>query len=1159
MIDQAAPSYVPLKCQTHYSILRSTVKVEALISHALKNNHHFLGICDLNTLSGFHEFYRLARANGIKPVIGATIDVFDAPPPGVNMQNGVNHRVSLLCKNYKGLLNLFKILNIGHTRTNGRDAQGRMKFQDRFFVTSREIFEYNENLICLLPNVSSFTHRLSVMKAGLWSDALLSDYIKTFGADRLYFEIWKDSIPREDEANLMLLELAKKRGVKITAATNCQYLSKDEHDKSFAAIYAFRSDLTFFDARIKVAGTGLFHFKSSDEMSKIFSHIKGALETTRDIAFECNVELPDAGPKMPRFAVPQGFSEDDYLAFQTREALSNLKPPNAGVYSERLEYELEIIKKLNFSGYFLIVADIIDHARAVEVPIGPGRGSACSSLVCYLLKITRIDPVKNKLMFERFMNPDRVKMPDIDVDFASSGRYKIIEYLSLKYGRNNVAQIITFNHFKHKALMGALLKILGTPEKTVKTMSLTLDTVLRENSSASFNEFFMRLPKEVKADPTLSKFCEIAAPLLNNIRQTSIHAGGLIVSPLPLDHNLPLHTPNDEVSVAALDMNALESMGYLKIDLLGINALEKIEEVKNMVKKTRGLDINIDEIEENDKKTFELISSGETYGIFQLETNLFRKYLPRLKVSNHDELAAALALIRPGPIKGMVIDQYVMRKGGAKFSYSLPRMKDILEDTYGLMIYQEQIMMIATSIFGYSFSEADVLRDIMSKKRVERMYDEKVVFMKRAAKKKIDEKTAIEVFSLISKFGEYGFNKAHSVAYSRIAYIMAYLMANFTLEYMTALLNSDIKNSGPEFNMKINFLRKRKIPVNPIDVNHSDLFYAIEKIGDASGIRTGFLVVPGLSSVSVTEIVSERNKNGPYLGIVDFAQRLVSVSSRLKINEIEALVAAGAFAGISEGRTKERMISDIRDMIFNKRRVNKFEKNEAAGQTSFLNPPGESAAESQASMFIPSESQSQAFEQLNFQKDIFKHLIVSPVKSFSAGARDADRGESSVYGQIVDFNPAVMEMTLSDPYEPSASILKIYVPEKLAAKVAKLSKGDVVFVDYSAEDDKFPIGENNSGTASNKILVADDIISYREAKLDFKVYIKINEPDVDPAVFPRIKHLTDLHAGELPLFIKSGSFLIATNKKVDFSEKFIRDINSIDKIAGKVEIYIHYK
>jgi len=377
---------------------------------------------------------------------------------------------------------------------------------------------------------------------------------------------------------------------------------------------------------------------------------------------------------------------------------------------------------------------------------------------------------------------------------------------------------------------------------------------------------------------------------------------------------------------------------------------------------------------------------------------------------------------------------------------------------------------------------------------------------------------------------------------------------------MVALLNSDIKSSGPELNMKINFLRKRKIPVFNIDVNHSALYYCIEKAGDAEGIRTGFLVIGGLSNVSVGEIVSERTKNGPYLGIVDFAQRLVSVSSRLKINEMESLVRAGAFESISEGRTKERMISDIRDMIFNKRRVNKFEKNEAAGQTSFLKPSDEFTADVQSGgRFIPSESQSQAFEQLNFQKDIFMHLAVAPVKSFSSGAKDAERGESSVYGQITDFNPAVMEMTLSDPYEPSASILKIYIPEKLAAKVGKLSKGDVVFVDYSAEDNKFPIGENNFNAACNKILVAGDIISYREAKLDFKVYIKINDAEVDPAVFPQIKHLTDLHAGDLPLFIKAGSFLIATNKKVDFSEKFIRDINSIDKIAGKVEIYIHYK
>ncbi len=647
-------SYVPLKCQTDYSILRSCVKIDELVAFAVARSHSYMAICDLNTVSGYYDFYIKCRRSGIKPIIGASVDICD-----IIGQRRINHRVTLYCKNYGGLLNLFKIINAVNLLSAGDNHRPQV-------ISSDTVLKYNQGLLCAFPNVLSAPYKLFSAQAAGQADEFIKRYIDSFGSDRLYFELWKDSVAREDEANLLFLELAKKYPVKPAAVNNCQYLLPQDRLKGFAAVYAMRNELDFKTACSKLGGAGDFHFKSSQEMSKAFAHIQSALENAKDLAFCCNVEINPEGFLIPGYAVSEGFTQHGYLDFLTRNRLGALKDINREVYEHRLSAELDIIEKLNFSSYFLIVWDLVNYARKSDVPVGPGRGSACSSLVCYLLDITKIDPIEYQLTFERFLNPGRVKMPDIDIDFASSKRYKIIDYAVEKYGKDRVAQIITFSHFKHKALFNSLAKVLELSDNLIKNILPLFNRAVSENPGILFSDIFNNtiLNKYYNSESKVRLLCELSLPLLNNIKQASIHAGGIVISPSDLFDNLPLAKPNGAINVTAVEMNVLNELGYLKIDLLGINALEKIEQARSAVIKYRGIAIDIDKIPLDDKKTYELISAGETYGVFQLETPLFRKFLPQLKPGGIKELAAAIALIRPGPIQAHVLGEYAMRKSG---------------------------------------------------------------------------------------------------------------------------------------------------------------------------------------------------------------------------------------------------------------------------------------------------------------------------------------------------------------------------------------------------------------------------------------------------------------------------------------------------------------
>jgi len=1147
--------YVPLKCQTHYSVLRSCVKIDELIEFARSCGHRFLAICDHNTLSGYYEFYKKCSANGIKPIIGVSVDLSEARSAS---GSGISHRITLYCKNNKGLLNLFRILNkINLSENSSGAAKNIQPFGNDI------IFEYSEGLICSFPSVSSMIYKLAASEKNVLAEKVIGDYLNVFGAERLYFELWKDGVAREDEANLLFLQYSKKYGIKPLAVNNCQYLNQFDRFNGFAAAYAIRNSVDLETARARVSNSGHFHFKSDEEIREAFSHIAVAVENAYELAFSCNVEAERPGFLIPEYVVPEGFTQSAYLSFLAKNSLETLKDVNLEVYLQRLERELKIIDELNFSSYFLCVRDIVKYARDNGIPVGPGRGSACSSLTCYLLDITRIDPIENQLMFERFMNPGRVKMPDIDIDFASSKRYAIIDYIAKKYGKNRVAQIITFNHFKQKALFNALCKIMNVGENLVKDITPLFNRIVSENPEMPFVDIFKNgiLNKFYLNEKKISELCAIAPALLNNIRQASIHAGGIVISPNDISQCMPLARPNGEINVTALDMNALNELGYLKIDLLGINALEKIELIKEAILKSSGVDIDIEKMPLDDKKTFELISCGETYGIFQLETPLFRKFLPRIAPGDIKELAIAIALIRPGPIQGNIVQEYVLRKSGrSSVIYQLEAMKDILKETRGLIVFQEQIMRIATDVFGYDHSEADIFREIMSKKAGDKIEDERSRFIERAKRKKIDAGKASEIFELIAKFAQYGFNKAHSAAYSRVAYYMAYYMANYPLEYIMALLNNDIRNRGVEYNIKINFLRRCRIGVYPLDINKSTPYYSVENNSGQKGIRHGFLTIAGISLHSVEAMVAEREKNGFFLSADDFSSRMLVSGSKIKINELESLVKLGAFDSIASSMSRERIISTFQQTLFSKK--NAAGRNESIGQITFSGNRAAPLSGPGLRKFMPPAKTSSELFLDSERAAVLKHINLSSISKFIRDSSiNNESGRRLSFGEIVSYDPVLTNLLVKDPFDAIGEYaFKLMVPEALMNKINLFSAGITVFFEFETKKGVTFISDDNLESVSPGMIHSlISITSYQEASFNFRAYVKINMSDVDSQQLTLVKRITERHSGSIPLYIKTNLFTIATNKKVNFSESFIREIKSVEKLSANVEIYIDYK
>ncbi|MBZ4656344.1 MAG: polymerase alpha subunit [Thermoanaerobacter sp.] len=915
--------FVHLHVHSEYSLLDGSCRIKDLIAKTKELNMKAIAITDHGVMYGVIDFYKEAVAQGIKPIIGC--EIYVAPRSMQDREYGIdneNYHLVLLAKDMTGYKNLMKIVTVASIE--GFYYKPRV---DREFLK-----EHSEGLIalsaCLAGEVPSYILRGEYEKAK--EAALFYDSI--FGRGNFYLELQDHGILEQQKVNKELIRLSKETGIPLVATNDVHYLKKKDA-KAHEVLLCIQTGKTIDDEDRMSFPTDEFYLKSPEEMENLFSCCKEAIENTEKITDMCNVEFEFNKTKLPKYDLPEGVDSYEYLRNLCYEGLyKRYKNPSKEVI-ERLDYELSVIKQMGYVDYFLIVWDFIKFAKDNGIMTGPGRGSAAGSLVAYTLGITNIDPIKYNLLFERFLNPERVSMPDIDSDFCYERRQEVIDYVVKKYGKDNVAQIITFGTMAARAVIRDVGRALNYPYAEVDVIAkmipfelgMTIDKALSLNP-----ELKARYENEEK----VKQLIDISRSLEGLPRHASTHAAGVVISKEPLVNYVPLQKNEDSI-VTQFPMTTLEELGLLKMDFLGLRTLTVIRDTIEMVEKNRGVTIDFDSMEYDDPKVYELISKGETEGVFQLESSGMKQFMTELKPKNLEDIIAGISLYRPGPMDQ--IPRYLANKNHPEsIVYDHPLLKPILDVTYGCMVYQEQVMQIVRDVAGYSLGRADLVRRAMAKKKMDVMEqerknfiygmvdDEGNVIVPGALRNGLDEATANKLFDEMLDFANYAFNKSHAAAYAVIAYQTAYLKRYYPVEFMAALLNSFVDNLD-KVAFYVQVCRKMGIKVLPPDINESDSYFTVVE----DKIRFGLSAVKNVGLNMTMEIVSERERNGKFKSVVDFFERMQD--SQLNKKAVESLIKAGAFS--SFGVRRSQLLSAYDKLMEN---IKKNRNNNLNGQISLF-------------------------------------------------------------------------------------------------------------------------------------------------------------------------------------------------------------------------------
>ncbi|MFZ0214125.1 MAG: DNA polymerase III subunit alpha [Candidatus Acidiferrales bacterium] len=880
--------FVHLHLHTDYSLLDGACEIGELTAEAARRKMPAVAVTDHGNLFAAANFFHEAATHGVKPIIGC--EVYVAPDShknkGANAERS-NHLV-LLCENDEGYRNLIQLVSTG--------------FLEGFYYKPRIDHEllakHSRGLIalsaCLRGEVTE--HILEERHEQARASAYRLQEI--FGKQNFFLEVQDQGLDVDKRVNQGVVRLAKESGIPLVATNDCHYLTKsDAHAQE--VLLCIQTGKTMSDTSRMRFATDQFYFKTAEEMAQVFRELPDALSRTVAIAERCHVKIERVQNPFPVFQVPEGATTDSYFERVAREGFAQRVPQleklakenrlryPLPVYEQRLFNEIEMIKKMQFSGYFLIVWDFIRYARAQGVPVGPGRGSAAGSLVSYALRITDVDPLQYDLLFERFLNPERISMPDIDIDFCMRRRGEVIDYVRQKYGQENVAQIITFGTMAAKAALKDVGRALDMPygevDRLAKLVPNQLNISLEDALSGS-----SPLAVQRDSDERVKELIEVALRLEGLARHASTHAAGVVISPRPLTDIVPLYRSTREEITTQYDMNALERIGLLKMDFLGLTTLTVLNDTVGLIQQNRGLDLTLSELPLDDKETYAIFGKADTTGIFQFESHGMREILRRYQPARLEDLTALNALYRPGPIQGGMIDDFIARKHGKKkVSYDLPELAEILSETYGVILYQEQVMQIANRLAGFSLGEADILRRAMGKKKREEMAAQREKFLAGCAVRKVPAKKAEKIFDLMAEFAGYGFNKSHSCAYALLAYQTAYLKAHFPVEFMAALLTSETGNTEKVVKY-INECRGMGIRVLPPDVHQSSLYFT--PIGE--DIRFGLAAIKNVGENTAKAICDVRAERGNFTDVYGFCSAIEPRFLNRRV--LESLVKAGA-------------------------------------------------------------------------------------------------------------------------------------------------------------------------------------------------------------------------------------------------------------------------
>jgi DNA polymerase-3 subunit alpha len=914
--------FTHLHVHSHYSLLDGLPKIDQLLDYALEMKMDSLALTDHGNIYGAVEFFKKAQEKGIKPIIGSefymALEKMSDKRPNIDDKR---YHLVLLVKNKEGYRNLVKLITKAHL--------------DGFYYKPRIdeelLAQHSEGLICLSACITGKIPRLILAKKIEEAEKTALRYQGIFGKDSFYLELQHHPHSNDQKTvNKGLLSLSKKLDIPLVATNDVHYLKKEDAEAQDILMLINTGSDPNDPERLTLKADD-FSLRSQEEMIRDFKDIPEAIENTQKIADLCNFQLELGKVKLPQFTVPTGETPEEYLEKLCQKGLKNKFGENISQeVSERLKYELSIIKQTGFASYFLIVQDFVNWAKENRIVVGPGRGSVGGSLVAFLLNITNVDPLKYDLLFERFLNPDRISLPDIDLDFTDRRRDEVIRYVSQKYGHDKVAQIITFGTMAARAVVRDVGRAVGYTysycDRVAKMipfgMSLA-DTMKRVTEFRSLYE----------SDPQAKKLIDAAKKLEGVARHASTHACGVVISNTSLDEVVPLQHPtqDDQAIVTQYEMHSIEDLGILKMDFLGLKNLTIIEDTLSRIYAIHGINLNIENIPEGDKKVYKLLQKGETVGVFQLESQGMQRYLKQLKPTAFEDIIAMVALYRPGPMQ--LIPDYIARKNKKQqVEYFHPKLRPILEKTYGIPVYQEQIMQIAKDIAGFTLAEADVLRKAIGKKIRKLLMSQKEKFIKGTKENNISENIAQQIWYWIEPFASYSFNRSHAAAYATIAYQTAYLKAHYTPEFMSSLLTSE-RNDIERIAILIEECKKMGLVVLPPDINESFTFFSV--VPQKNQIRFGLSAIKNVGSNIVELIVSERKASGPYLSIEDFISRINS--RNLNKKSLESLIRAGVFDKMGE---RNKLLFNLERLLEYSRENQRSKTNGQGGlfeQTKFNN------------------------------------------------------------------------------------------------------------------------------------------------------------------------------------------------------------------------------
>lgn len=1118
--------FVHLHVHTEYSLLDGASRVKKLLARAKELNMKSIAITDHGTMYGTIAFYKEALKQGIKPIIGC--EVYLAPKSrfdNFEVEGTRYYHLILLAENQQGYQNLIKLVSLAN-------IEG-MYYKPR--IDKDLLRTYHEGIICLSSCIAGEIPQAIIRDNMERAENLVAEYIDIFGKDNFYLEIQNHQIPEEAKANKGLIELARKFDVKLVATNDMHYIKKEDsafHD----VLLCIQTGRTLDEKdRMKFYNDD-FYLKSGQEMFDLFKEVPEAITNTLEIAERCNVDFEFGHLHLPNFPLPENMTDEQYLRKLCIEKITNRYPIMTDEINKRLEYELSIIHRMGYDSYFLIVWDFINFARSQNIAVGPGRGSAAGSIVAYILGITDIDPLKYNLLFERFLNPERVTMPDIDIDFCYIRRDEVIEYVKRRYGDDHVAQIITFGTMAAKGAIRDVGRVMNMPYNEVdkiaklvpQELGMTLDKALKDSSE------LLSLYQE---NLEVRKLIDFAKDVEGMPRHSSTHAAGVVIAKDPVTDYVPIQV-SEGTLVTQYDKDCVEELGLLKMDFLGLRTLTVIADALTNIKNNRGIEVDLDKIPLEDEETSQMLCRGETGAVFQLESSGMTTLVKDLAPTGFADLIPVMALYRPGPLgSGMVADFINGRHGRKKVTYAHPALEPILKETFGVILYQEQVMQIVQVLAGFTLGQADILRRAMGKKKHDVLMSQKENFLKGAKNNGVDDKLAQEIFDLLLHFADYGFNKSHSAAYALVSWRTAYLKAHYPQEFMAAILTSLMTSN--KIGEYIEQCKHMGIDILPPDINASRDSFTVDK----NSIRFGLAAVKNVGEAALKMIVEIREKDGLFTSIEDFCSR---VSSRcINKRALENLIKCGAFDSLGYNRAQFMSVLD-QVMELGARK----QKDIASGQMDLFSEFMDEDT-SMDKITMPKVDEFPKIELLNMEKEITGFYItghpleeykpkIHSLATIESLAKEKDGKYISIAGIIRKAKRVTTkkgDMMCFLELEDFLNVIEVIVfPKTFYDNINNLVPDMPVVIrgKLDKSDDEIKV-------------IADKVFNLEEYTPEF--FIMLSKDHESEAFFSKVKDTLQEHSGSCPVYM----YFVSTKKMVKGNHEYwidgttsaIKDLKSL--------------